>query len=106
MSERNGSRGGSEHAPAAETAHASAADDTPAPARNGYATPDPDVPGGSGGTSGGTYTIEAADTSSDDAEESDEENPKKPAVDPVRNETVNILADLVELSKTPRTAAK
>ena len=48
----------------------------------------------------------AAEANPDDADEDAEENPKKPAVDPVRNETVNIIADLVELSRTPRTAAK
>ena len=33
-----------------------------------------------------------------------EADPKKPRVDPVRNEALNILGDLVELSKTPKTA--
>jgi carboxyl-terminal processing protease len=48
---------------------------------------------------------EGADPKEDGEDEELVENPKKPAVDPVRNETINILADLVELSKTPRTVS-
>ena len=43
----------------------------------------------------------------DDADADDESvTPKRPAVDPVRNETLNILGDLIELTRTPKTAAK
>jgi carboxyl-terminal processing protease len=50
-------------------------------------------------------TAEAA-PDSDEADAEDAAAAKKPPVDPVRNETLNILSDLVELSHVPRTAAK
>jgi carboxyl-terminal processing protease len=50
---------------------------------------------------------EGAEASKDEeTPEEDMETSKRPVIDPVRDETLNILADLVELSKTPRTAAK
>ena len=56
-----------------------------------------------------TEGIDAADPAPDAAEEPEAESeftaPKRPAVDPVRSETLNILSDLVELSKAPRTAS-
>ncbi len=42
----------------------------------------------------------------DDADDDDETlSAKKAAVDPVRNETLNILTDLLELSRSPKTAS-
>ncbi len=46
----------------------------------------------------------AAPANGDDADD-EAEDKKKPTVDPVRNETLNILADLIELSKAPKTAS-
>jgi carboxyl-terminal processing protease len=50
--------------------------------------------------------LDPTDPDGEDAEG----NPKKPAIDPVRNEALNIIADLVDLSKSPKpsttTAAK
>ena len=48
----------------------------------------------------------AAEAAPSDDDLDDETTIKRPALDPVRSETLNILADLVELSKTPRTASK
>lgn len=50
----------------------------------------------------------ADDGTTDDSEVDAEETliRKRPAVDPVRNEALNILADLVELVHTPKTASK
>jgi hypothetical protein len=42
----------------------------------------------------------AADTDDDDSVQ-----PKKPAFDPVKMETENILSDLIELSRAPKTAS-
>ncbi len=44
----------------------------------------------------------AADDGNDDEEAL---GPKKPEVDPVRNESLNILGDLIELSRAPKTAS-
>lgn len=48
-----------------------------------------------------------ADTGADDSTDLDDEegNSKTPRVDPVHNEALNILGDLIELSRTPRTAS-
>lgn len=54
----------------------------------------------------GNATAADAAPDSDDADEDAAAAAKKPAIDPVRNETLNILSDLVELSRVPRTAAK
>ena len=50
----------------------------------------------------------AADNDSTDDPDADDETvaPKRPVVDPVRNETLNVLADLIDLTRTPKTAAK
>lgn len=45
----------------------------------------------------------ADDDTSDDEEKADDK--KKPAIDPVRRETLNILGDFIELSRTPKTAS-
>jgi hypothetical protein len=47
---------------------------------------------------------EAADDADPDAD--DAETGKKPVIDPVRNETLNIVGDLIELSHPAHTAAK
>lgn len=50
---------------------------------------------------------EAADVAADDEDAADaEESDKTPPVDAVKNETVNIIADLVEFSRLPKTASK
>ena len=48
-----------------------------------------------------------ADDGADDSTDVDPEDEigKTPRVDPVRNEALNILGDLIDLSRTPRTAA-
>ena len=46
---------------------------------------------------------EGADDSTD--ADADDEGGKTPRVDPVRAETLNILSDLIELSRTPKTAS-
>lgn len=50
----------------------------------------------------------ADDANPDDGEADPDETltRKRPAVDPVRNEALNILADLIDLSRTPKTASK
>ena len=45
----------------------------------------------------------AAEDATSDEEKIDEK--KKPAIDPVRNEALNILSDFIELSRTPKTAS-
>jgi hypothetical protein len=40
-----------------------------------------------------------------DSDLADEDGTKDPAVDPERDETLNILADLVELNRGPKTAS-
>ena len=55
-----------------------------------------------------TKVDSGTDSDTDDADTDDAESvigPKKPAIDPVRNETLNILSDLVDLSKSPKTAS-
>jgi hypothetical protein len=49
-----------------------------------------------------------ADSATDDPDSAEDESltPKRPLVDPVRNEALNILVDLVDLSRTPKTASK
>src|SRR5215210_9403764 len=39
------------------------------------------------------------------ADDDDDKDGKNPKVDPVRNETLNVLADLIELSRAPKTAS-
>jgi hypothetical protein len=46
-----------------------------------------------------------APTPDDDDSDEDLFADKRPAYDPIRTETLNILRDLVELSKTPKTAS-
>jgi carboxyl-terminal processing protease len=60
---------------------------------------------------GDSTKVEADELDPTDPDGEDAEgNPKKPAIDPVRNEALNIIADLVDLSKSPKpsttTAAK
>jgi carboxyl-terminal processing protease len=43
---------------------------------------------------------------STDVDAADDESPKTPRADPVRNEAMNILGDLVELSRLPKTASR
>ena len=54
---------------------------------------------------GGADATEPAPEVAEDAELDDTPLAKRPAIDPVRSETLNILTDLVELSKAPRTAS-
>lgn len=49
-----------------------------------------------------------SDSDTDEGDGSDDEDPnasKKPAIDPQKTETLNILNDLIDLSKPPKTAA-
>jgi carboxyl-terminal processing protease len=45
-------------------------------------------------------------TDDPDTDENEGQAGKRPTVDPVRNEALNILADLIDLTKVPKTAAK
>jgi carboxyl-terminal processing protease len=47
-----------------------------------------------------------AEASEDPDADADEADAKKPVIDPVRNETLNIVGDLIELSRPAHTAAK
>jgi hypothetical protein len=57
----------------------------------------------------GVAKVSPEAASPDDSDDSDTiggpDDTKEPAIDPERDETLNILADLVDLSKGPKTAA-
>src|SRR5882724_296508 len=58
-----------------------------------------------GGVSTKVAPEAAPDADSDLTGGGDESNTKEPAIDPERDETLNILADLVDLSRGPKTAS-
>jgi carboxyl-terminal processing protease len=51
-------------------------------------------------------TTDDGTTDENDLEAEETLTRKRPAVDPVRNEALNILADLIDLVRTPKTASK
>ncbi|MEA3188655.1 MAG: carboxyl-terminal processing protease [Chthoniobacter sp.] len=50
-------------------------------------------------------SVDEGATMAEDDEEEESITAKKPEVDPVHNETINILGDLIELSRAPKTAS-